>query len=659
MYSGETGLRDIQNTAVGCDFLTHMVANGLCTDTELDGLVKNNVPLLAANESLGGPLDDRAVESLVRLLNQNPASALSPKEQPKEVTPAWWKETVIYQIYPRSFADSNGDGIGDIRGIINHLDDLADLGVGALWLSPIFDSPNNDFGYDIRDYQKIMDEMGTMQDVDRLVDEAHQRSIRIILDLVVNHTSDQHKWAQSALADPTGEAGKRYILVPGTPDNPPNNWTSFFGGSAWRWYADAGVWALHLFDPTQLDLNWDNPTVRWDVAQMVKWWVDKGIDGFRMDVINLISKEPGMPDGSKTYQRMYGPMGIENYSNGPRLHDYLRELRQNGFRKEDGDTAVMIGETNSLGSEVGKLLSQEGNDELDMVFVFDHIMPAGKTKWDSYRYDLNYLKQCWMDLSNGGGALDWPAVVLENHDNPRMISKIQRHATDRQRTTIGQLLATWQLTTRGTPFIYQGQEIGAINQNFTSSSDLRDVESINMFHELQEKGYTAQEAWAVVLNGARDHARTPMRWSATDNCGFSTGTPWMGFFEDSVGWTWDEQKADPDSVWNRYRDVIALRRQDVALVYGDVTFIEPDLHNYCAYIRSSKRSAYLVELNLADTRQPRPAGWDAMRLGREAGKYAGCKLHQMIGKPVDRTHMMMPYESTIWRLTRDEISPAV
>ena len=554
---------------------------------------------LGAVERLGGRfVGEGFMDTLLQLLNDVPDS---PTYTTGPVTPHWWKEAVFYQVYPRSYADSNGDGIGDIRGIIHHLDHLHDLGVDCLWLSPIFASPNEDNGYDISDYREVMSEMGTLDDIDELIAACHERGMRIILDLVVNHTSDQHAWFRAAREDPEGPYGGYYHLRQGTPETLPNNWASYFSGPAWSWLEDAERWALHLFASSQPDLNWDNPVVRREVADVVHWWLDRGIDGFRLDVINFISKREGLPDGNEFIASLMEFSGVEQYFHGPHLHQYLAELRREGFVRRGGvdegpgrdPVAVMIGETPGIGVETGRLLTGEDRHELDLVFGFDHLENPGKTRWDDYRYDVNHLKRYMIDRQARLGAGDWVSLFWENHDNPRMISKVD--PDPRYRTALGKALAAIQLLSRGTPFIYQGQEIAAINQDFPDASAFRDIESVNRF----SPGGGGAESVDAVLAGSRDHARTPMRWDTSECHGFTTGEPWIGFHEDSTGYTVAEQREDPDSVLNFYRRLIDLRRAHRALRLGDVSFVAARRRDYFGWLRELDDQSFLIEVNLS------------------------------------------------------------
>ncbi|MDO5067312.1 MAG: alpha-glucosidase [Propionibacteriaceae bacterium] len=567
--------------------------------------------------------------TLLNLLADCPAT---PPHSDGEVQATWWKQAVFYQIYPRSFADSDGDGVGDLRGIIDHLEHLQRLGVDCLWLSPIFASPNKDMGYDISDYRAIMTEMGTMHDLEELIDDCHRRGMRLILDLVVNHTSDEHPWFRDALAG--GDHRDFYFLRDG--ENPPNNWTSFFSGPAWRRIGE--TWALHLFTPEQPDLNWEHPAVRREVADIVRFWLDKGIDGFRLDVINYISKRDGLPDGNSTVGQLMGFTGVEHYFHGPRLHDHLAELRQAAFIRDDvapgtetpgGDARpVMIGEGPGVGVETARLLTHSSRDELDLVFSFDHLETPGHTRWNDYAYDLNFLKRYWIDYQSRLDAGDWQALFFENHDNPRMISKV--NPDPRFRTALGKALATLLLTMRGTPFIFQGQEIGAVNQAFPDASALRDVESLNL---LDAEG---PAAWPKVLAGSRDHARTPMRWRHDPGLGFTSGTPWIAGFENSVGYSVAEQEQDPASVLRFHQDLIRLRRAHRALRLGSIRFIDAHVRDYFAWFRELDGERWFVEVNLS----PR-----ALRR-----RHRGRPVEVVLGTAADRSLPMRPYEALVCRV---------
>ncbi|GAB2461679.1 glycoside hydrolase family 13 protein [Xylanimonas ulmi] len=570
-------------------------------------------------------------EALLRLLNSEPSRYEDHGPGPR----AWWKEAVFYQVYPRSFQDSDGDGVGDLRGVIQRLDHLRDLGVDALWLSPIYDSPNDDNGYDIRDYRAIMAEFGDMADFDELLAQVHARGMRLIMDLVVNHTSDEHPWFQAALADPTSPYRDYYVFRDGVDGGPPNNWTSFFSGSAWRRVPD-GQYALHLFSGKQMDLNWENPDLRADIAQMVRWWLAKGVDGFRLDVINYISKQPGLPPGDPTIGALMGFTGVENYVYGPRLHEFLRELRAAAFEPFD---AFSVGETPGVGLEQATLLTAAYRRELDMVFSFDHLETPGHTRFDDYRYDLNYLKAYLMRWTRDYPSSCWMSLFYDNHDNPRMISKVNPDPAHRE--ALAKLLATIQLTSRGTPFLFQGQEIGMVNQRFTDISQVRDVESLNLYDSLLADGQTPQAAFATVLAGTRDHARTPMQWTPDEHggfCGVEGAVPWIEGDGDHRFCNVRDQAADDDSVLAFHRRLIALRRATPALVYGDVRFVEARRRGYLGYVRALDGEAYLVECNLTDRPQPTPR--------RHA------RLEPVVGSHGTPLAWLRPYESVVYRVLR-------
>lgn len=600
-YTMDSRLRDVMEHPLGRDVIDKLVYYSGAPKWAVKAASRFKLRTLdrLLKPATGGGL----MEILVTMVNQ--VSGELTHEGPAEHP--WWRSAIFYQIYPRSFADSNGDGTGDIRGIIDRLDYLQELGVDALWLSPIFDSPNKDMGYDIRDYRSVMKEMGDLDDVDALIAAVHERGMRIVLDLVVNHTSDQHEWFQKALADPDGKYGDYYFLVEGSPDEPPTNWQSFFSGSTWRWFSDIERWGLHLFDHTQMDLNWRNPELRREVSEIVQWWLARGIDGFRLDVINYISKPEGFPQGHPYVSKLLEFSGIEHYLYGPNLDEHLRELRRNGFTKPDGETAIMIGETPGIGIQSGRLLSGWARKEMDLIFNFDVLETPGHQRWNDYSYDLNYLADFWANYNASIGEGDWVALFVENHDNPRMVSKVcseAEHDPDARRR-IACLIATLQLTMRGTPFIFQGQELGAVNEPFVSVDDLRDVESINRYAALQGRGLSPDDAWAEIMAGSRDHARTPMRWEEDAELSHA----WLPRTEATPGFSARAQQEDPDSVWSWYRELIALRRQYPALSTGRLEVCTHEKDVFC-YVRRDEESAWLVELNLSNERRKRPA-WNS------------------------------------------------
>lgn len=515
-------------------------------------------------------------------------------EQPLEDNPpirkTWWKQAVFYQIYPRSFKDSNDDGIGDINGIISKLDVLQDLGVDCIWLSPIYDSPNDDNGYDIRDYHMIMAEFGTMDDFDRLLEELKVRDMKIIMDLVVNHTSDEHPWFKAALAGDKEKQAYYFFR------NKPNNWTSFFSGSAWKYFEEIDQYALKLFSSKQFDLNWDNPKVRSEVVDIVNFWLKKGVDGFRMDVVNYISKAPNLPDGHPTIGELIGFTGMEHYFYGPNLANYLSELYKNTYQLYDG---FSVGETPGLGTQLTKLLTKDYDKIMDLTFSFDHLETPGKVRFDNYRYDLNFYKYYLIENQRSFGNHYWMSLFVDNHDNPRFISKID--PSHRYRDALAKAINLILLTLRGTPFLYQGQEIGMTNNDFQSMTDFRDVESINKYQELIQQGHTEFEAFDTILAGSRDHSRTPMQWNSLRFAGFSNHQPWIVGYQDIQSTNISAQQHEEDSIYTFTKRLIALRKEELTLVYGDVEFLFEKTKDYFVYRRIDEFDEFLIEVNLSDT----------------------------------------------------------
>lgn len=413
MLTKNSRIKEIYANPIGRDIINRVLLQMKISKKAINNPIIGNLKIKDLPKLLKNRLDDEFIDVLLNLSNTE-KEIVRADEGP--IKKAWWKEAVFYQIYPRSFKDSNGDGIGDLQGIISKLDYIKKLGINAIWLSPIYDSPNDDNGYDIRDYKKIMDEFGTMEDFDQLLDEVHNRGMGLIMDLVVNHTSDEHQWYQRAISEPDSKYGDYYIFK-----DQPNNWTSIFGGSAWNYVEERNQYALHLFSKKQMDLNWENENLRAEIHDMIRWWLEKGVDGFRLDVINYISKSHGIPDGSESIGKVMGLYGMEHYFYGPNLHRYLRELKEKVFMPYN---AFTVGETPGIGMEMSKLLTAEDRNELDMVFSFDHLETPGHYKFDDYRYDLNYLKKYMIDLMENYGNCCHPSLFFENHDNPRMISKI-------------------------------------------------------------------------------------------------------------------------------------------------------------------------------------------------------------------------------------------
>ncbi len=566
--------------------------------------------------------------TLLTLLN---SEADIPVMKQGDVTRAWWKEAVFYQIYPRSFQDSDGDGIGDINGIISRLDYLKELGVDAIWLSPIYDSPNDDNGYDIRDYYAILQEFGTMEDFDRLLQEVHNRGMRLIMDLVVNHTSDEHPWFQQALKDKTSKYHDYYLFRESGEDKAPNNWTSFFSGSAWNYYPELKEWGLHLFSKKQMDLNWENRELRKEIETMIRWWLAKGVDGFRMDVINYISKREGLPEGDESIGKLMGYYGIENYYYGPKLHDYLRELKKEAFEPYQ---AFTVGETPGVGMHMSKLLTGEERKELDMVFSFDHLETPGHVRFEDYRYDLNYLKEYMIDWMENYGDNCWMSIFYENHDNPRMISKINPDPAIRE--VLGKLLALLQLTLKGTPFVYQGQEIGSINQAFTGIEQMRDVESINYYAELLPT-LGEKEAWKKVLSGSRDHARTPMQWSNEKNAGFTEGEPWLASDNDYLKWNVASQQENENSIWRFYQKLLQLRKEHEALIYGSFEVVNSKKKDVFTYYRRLGKEEFYIEANISEHTLP--------------SLPQNMEFTLLLSNYAEEANQLRPYEAKLYRRT--------
>ena len=510
---------------------------------------------------------------------------------------AWWKERVFYQIYPRSFQDSDGDGIGDIPGILSRLDYLKWLGIGAVWLCPVYDSPNADMGYDIRDYEKIMAEFGSMEDFDRLVSELHKRDIKLIMDLVVNHSSDEHAWFVESRKSRENPCRDYYIWRDGREGKEPNNWASFFTSSAWTYDAQTEQWYLHLFSEKQPDLNWENPRLRGEIYGMMNRWFDRGVDGFRMDVISLLAKAPGLPDG-KGEGYVFAP---EAFAFQPKLHEYLREMRQRCF---DGRNCMCVGETTFVNTENANSVLADGR-ELDLLFQFDIMDIDGRDgKWNVIPFDLVRLKQI---VARWQEAIDWNTLFWGNHDQPRVVSRFGSTVTEEARVQSAKMLAAAMYLLRGTPFLYQGEEIGMTNFPFTQPSQLRDVESINLLAQAEKDGRT-DWAWNGILRKGRDNARTPMQWDATENAGFTDGAPWIGVNPNYPAVNVERAMADENSILHFYRRLIALRAGSETLKYGDFHMLLPDDPHVFAYERSLRGERVIVCCNFSDRPVPLPDG---------------------------------------------------
>ena len=510
----------------------------------------------------------------------------------------WWKESVVYQIYPRSFCDSNGDGIGDLNGITGKLDYLKDLGVDVIWLSPVYKSPNDDNGYDISDYQAIMDEFGTMEDFDRMLATAHEKGIKIMMDLVVNHTSDEHKWFIESRKSTDNPYRDYYIWRPAKEDGSlPNNWGSCFSGPAWEYDKTTDMYFLHLFSKKQPDLNWDNPVVRQEVFDMMNWWLKKGVDGFRMDVISLISKEPGLPDKEP---------GINGYAtfnvsaNGPHVHEYLQEMRQKALNNAD---TITVGECSGVTLEEAKKYARSDEKELNMVFQFEHMdvdsdEKAGK--WTTRKMDLRDLKKILTRWQKGLQDIAWNSLYWENHDQPRSVSRFGNDS-DEYREISAKMLATCIHMMQGTPYVYQGEELGMTNCPFNTLDNFRDLESINAFHELTEQGkMTEEDMMAAIGYKGRDNARTPMQWDDSAYAGFSTANPWIMVNPNYTKINAKDQVNREDSVFKYYQKLIKLRHESELIVYGTYDLILDDDKDIYAYIRTLGDEKLIVYCNFSE-----------------------------------------------------------
>ena len=634
MLTKKSRIKEVYRHPVGHDIIKKILLQMNINEKIIENPVVGNLQVGTVARMTKKVLGENFFNTFLNLLN---SEADIPLASSCDIEEKWWKEAVFYQIYPVSFQDSNGDGIGDLKGILSRLDYLKSLGVDCLWLSPIYASPYDDNGYDISDYRNILERFGTMEDYDALLKGVHDRGMRLIMDLVVNHTSDEHPWFLEALKDKNSKYRDYYFFEKSKmgkegEKTPPNNWNSFFSGSAWNYYEELDEWGLHLFSKKQMDLNWDNQQVREEVASLVRFWMDKGIDGFRLDVINYISKSKGLPMGDEKIGALMGFYGIEHYFYGPKLHEYLKELVQNAFAPYN---AFSVGETPGVGMEMSKLLTGDYRRELDMIFSFDHLETPGHVRFDDYEYDLNYLKQYMMEWQTGYGNHCWMSLFFENHDNPRFVSKINPDPAYRQ--VIAKLLATVQLTLRGTPFIFQGQEIGSINKDFQTMEQLRDVESINLYEELlQDSGkvMTKEQAFAKILSRTRDHARTPMQWDQTKNGGFSQGTPWIDTDEDYKTCNVQDQLEDKNSVLTYYQSLIAFRKNHKALIYGDIIFVNSKKKNIFCYYRKSLGETFYVEINL--TKYPQKAHRKAVVKERIFSNYQENSKH------------LLPYQANVY-----------
>ncbi|PEJ60101.1 glucohydrolase [Bacillus sp. AFS002410] len=491
----------------------------------------------------------------------------------------WWHNSVVYQIYPRSFMDSNADGIGDIKGIIEKLDYLKLLGIDVIWLSPVYKSPNDDNGYDISDYCDIMEEFGTMEDMDHLISEANKHGIKIVMDLVVNHTSDEHPWFIESRKSKDNPYRDYYVWRDPVNGSEPNDLPSVFSGSAWKYDEQTGQYFLHLFSKRQPDLNWENPKVHDEVYNMMNFWLDKGIGGFRMDVIDLIGK---LPDQEIT-------------ANGPKLHDYLQEMNQKTFGNRD---VLTVGETWGATPEIAKLYSDPARNELSMIFQFEHIgldQQEGKEKWDLKPLNLLELKEVFNKWQTQLDGKAWNSLFWNNHDLPRIVS---RWGNDEEyRIESAKMLATILHLMQGTPYIYQGEEIGMTNIRFESIEEYDDIETKNMYNERISNGYKHEEIMESIYTKGRDNARTPMQWNGDQNGGFTSGNPWLTVNPNYTNINVEKSINDPDSIFHHYRQLIQFRKEIPAIVYGSFEMLAEKDEKIFAYLRQDQDEKLLIVAN--------------------------------------------------------------
>lgn len=557
----------------------------------------------------------------------------------------WWKKSVVYQIYPRSFCDSDGDGIGDLNGITGKLDYLKELGADVIWLSPVYESPNDDNGYDISDYQVVMKDFGTMADFDRMLEEIHARGMKLVMDLVVNHTSDEHPWFQESRKSKDNLYRDYYIWKKPKEGKEPNNWGSCFGGPAWEYEESSGEYYLHLFSVKQPDLNWENPQVRREVYRMMNWWLDKGVDGFRMDVISLISKDPDFPDG---------PVGITGYAafnycaNGPRVHEYLQEMRREVL---DGRDTITVGECSGVTLEEALKYASCDEKELSMVFQFEHVdldFDEKGNKWTDRKCRLTELKEVLSRWQTGLYGRAWNSLFWCNHDQPRVVSRFGNDSPE-YREVSAKMLAVCLHMMQGTSYIYQGEELGMTNVPFKGIADFRDLDSINAYWELTGKGIFKEEEMLRFLRyKSRDNARTPMQWDASPNAGFTEGEPWIMVNPNYGEINAADQIGRDDSVFSFYKELVKLRKEKPVVVNGEYRLLDPESEDVFVYERSFHEEHLLVVCSFSEKellwRLPEEMAGQAAK--RVIGNYQG----QQWGPEL----MLRPYEASVREWTKGE-----
>lgn len=548
----------------------------------------------------------------------------------------WWKKSVVYQIYPKSFNDTTGSGTGDIEGVIEKLDYLKELGVDVLWLTPIYDSPQKDNGYDIRDYYSIFHEYGTMEDVDRLLDEAHKRELKVIFDIVVNHTSTEHKWFVESKKSKDNPYRDFYIWKDPKDGKEPTNWESKFGGNAWQYDDATGQYYLHLFDVTQADLNWENEAVRDHVYEMMNYWVDKGVDGFRLDVINLISKNQDFPEDASD--------GRKFYTDGPKIHDYLQDMHEQVFKDKD---LITVGEMSSTSIDNCVKYTHPDRNELSMTFSFHHLKvdyPNGE-KWTKAPFDLDALKTILTDwqvgMHEGGG---WNALFWCNHDQPRIVSRFGSEG--KYHTRSAKMLATTLHMMQGTPYIYQGEEFGMTNPNFETIDDYRDVESLNTYRIMTERGVSQEEVLEILKQKSRDNARTPMQWNSSAHAGFTDGTPWIDVARNYEDINAEKALKDQDSIFYYYQRLIQLRKSEPIITDGKYRLILASDSDIFAYVRETDNEQLVVLNNFYD----KEVTYDLTNEGIFA-KVADVLISNMDDQQGSaETGVLRPYESVVYHI---------
>ncbi len=555
----------------------------------------------------------------------------------------WWKQAVVYQIYPRSFYDSNGDGIGDLRGIIEKIDYISSLGIDVIWLNPVYESPNDDNGYDISNYFGIMQEFGTMSDWEELLSAVHEHGMKLIMDLVVNHTSDEHQWFVQSRSSRENRYRDYYIWHDAVDGHEPSDWGSHFSGSAWQWDEQTGQYYLHLFTRKQPDLNWENEAVRKDVFTMMRWWLDKGIDGFRMDTINMLSKIPGFPSVEKKFDGKFRYAG-KYFNNGPRIHEFLKEMN----RKTLSDYDIMtVGECPDVSPETALKYVAPEEKELNMLFQFEHMSVdyINGSKWDMIPFDLVKFKSVISKWQTGMHGRGWNSNYLMNHDQPRAVSRYGNEG--RYRKESAKMLLAFTLTLEGTPYIYQGEEIGMINSGLTDISQYRDVEVKNHYKEVQAAGGDTSAAVKRYMKMSRDNARTPMQWSGSLNAGFSTGTPWI-----EPGHSWKEinvekDLSEPDSVIEFFRKAVSLRKKNEELIYGSYEILAEKHSAIFAYHRKLEKNISTVILNFS-TEEISLNTDELMQLktAAETGELMLCNYSDLL--PDEKT-VIRPFEVRVYK----------